>query len=516
MTHLIVIAAALGGLGLVLKSRLGVESLVDRIVGHSPDHLQSCIRDHLLKSCTSLGDILLRTARVRHLLSKRIDLTREELYLLTFDELFSLPPLHFKQTEIVFSRPHEYERGFENDRLETPLYLDFSNVFESVDTSISPYFSVPATPGEEIADIRPEISVDPMTPPSGQIVSYYFEFDTTETFTSPNAWRTPALHNPMQDPADGPACLIRSQALYCLITTKVRGENPLSSSFKFPFRAAAMRLPNRWSELDTDLMPVMAETLGFGLSKREIIDEVFQYIAYCYPWGSGSVPKRPADTFLCGMGSCGSTNGLAANYLTYNGIANRSIGGFDPITRTVQPGGGHAALEVFNEEAGDWFFYDPYFGIMTPGVCGADLQYSRDFKDIPIYPASDSPRYASFGGSQNLTLGHLFRFRRYLDTTSRTRPGRAFPMTVSPMNEAGIIGPRARHWTEKHEVDIDFPEEITIHARCRAIFSNVCPTEWFHKTGNVALEISKISGWAQTRFTVPVKRLMTERYGRRK
>ncbi len=43
------------------------------------------------------------------------------------------------------------------------------------------------------AELWPTVALHPVEPTDGRSVEYYFEFDTVDTFDSPNFWRSPQL-----------------------------------------------------------------------------------------------------------------------------------------------------------------------------------------------------------------------------------------------------------------------------------------------------------------------------------
>ena len=98
--------------------------------------------------------------------------------------------------------------------------------------------------------IYPTVSIPRLKGKDGTEALYYFEFDTSPSFNSPNLWRYPVLKPIFGRGTQVPQNLgSRAGLSFDVFTTPQRNVDGHANEIRFPFRATAMRLPD-WSELD--------------------------------------------------------------------------------------------------------------------------------------------------------------------------------------------------------------------------------------------------------------------------
>jgi len=335
----------------------------------------------------------------------------------------------------------------------------------------------------------PVVSIPEIADPDGEDALYYFEFDTSPEFDSPNFWRYPALL-PYADRDD----LTGRQGLpFFVLRTTHRGVDGHSIRIEFPFRASAMRLPNDWSQLDFNEMQRHARGLAYGLQGRDAVDEVFAYARQIYFWASDTVHRSPLDTFTAGLGECGHVNDLAGALLEMNGYRYRNISGFNPQARVTYPGGGHSAVEVFDGEA--WSYLDSYLDVLTDGVPAARLGDSK-YADLPIYALPESYHDGPLGTM--LTLENLFAYRTYYDKLNRL-PAASMLLLEGNEEVYGLQWPLnvAPEWSPREL----FADELTIHVRARYIFAGGESLAHVSEPAPAPSQI-RVSPWGHTSFTV--------------
>ncbi len=300
----------------------------------------------------------------------------------------------------------------------------------------------------------PLVSVPPATDAGGNRLLVLFEFDVAPSFDTPNLWRTPVLL-PVFEQTDRSS---RRGAAFRLQTALET--NGLDNSVRFPFRASAMRLPLREEEMTQDEMTRHARALAWGLTGEARIAEVFNYVRTLYHWSSDLLPHTPYDTFVSGMGECGYVNQIAGTYLEMNGGRYRSVSGFNPLARAVFPGGGHTAVEVWNEVAQTWSYLDSYLNLRLDRP--VRLAFETSQAEARIY---DLPPELHDELGPSLGLAELFRFRTYFDLATRAPQ---MPMTALENEDEYGLG-----WSlleaPEYTADQLWPKEISIHVRARYI-----------------------------------------------
>lgn len=341
--------------------------------------------------------------------------------------------------------------------------------------------------------LRPQVSVNRAFDAEGREAFYYFKFDTDPSFTSPNLWRYPALIN-----VDAvPDRRSRQGALFNVLQSPQRDVTGREAQITFPFRASAMRLP-QWHELSFGEMEKQARALGYGLRSSDMLQEVFSYVVHTYPWASDESNMTAFDIFTRGLGECGHINDLAGTFLEMNGLRYRGVAGFNPLVRQAKPGGGHSAIEVYDPDAMTWSYFDPYLGILVPGMSAQKIAYSRDLKDIPIYELYGAlPQI-----DERVTLRDLFRYRIYYDKRARL-PMANMPTLFGRETSYGLDW--ALREAPQFSADQLFPEGgVRIHVRARYIFSDVAPKHYAKPLGQPAHIVA--SPWSVTSFVAPTPR----------
>jgi transglutaminase-like putative cysteine protease len=337
------------------------------------------------------------------------NLDQQDVELLSDEELESSPAI-LRDYEKAFAR--EPSSQF-TPKVVDPAYPGFTYRHVAISTS----FSAPNIEVDLSDPMFPVVRVPEVKGPDGNPAFYFFEFDTTPTFDSPNSWRYPALQV-STDQAGFQNLTGRAGLALDVLRPAQRDEFALSNEVRFPFRATAMRLPDRWSELTYDELERHALGLGYGLSPRDMISEIYRYVRHTYVWGNDTLTRPPLDTFRAGVGECQAINSLMGTMLELNGLRSRIVAGFNPKFRIVSPEGGHSAIEVFDPQTGVWSYVDSYFDLMLLGVSAEHLADGKaSAANIGIIEVARADHQVRFGDW--ITLGKLFKYRVYADTIVR-------------------------------------------------------------------------------------------------
>ena len=320
--------------------------------------------------------------------------------------------------------------------------------------------------------LRPTFWADTLKP-TNERRAYWFEFDTTPAFTSPNVWRSPILAmreglldarelagEPMAPDRQNRA-VNQGLTLSPLMTLDPFAAND-SPVMRSPFRLSAMRLPTRRAALDWTEMQRQAMALGAGLPREALRREIFDYVRHVYGWSLDTRDRHGPETFMAGMGGCGHVANVAATYLELNGVRTRKVAGFNPKLRSVWAAAGHTALEV-QEESGDWSYFDAYLGYYTPHISAKEIADGRGPYTLPYLTLP--PRVAAKVGFELYELSKLFRYRIYFDTFARLPQVNAPRLAWREAAYAADLQPLAHEttWT----ADDLLPPSDKIHVRVR-------------------------------------------------
>lgn len=339
------------------------------------------------------------------------------------------------------------------------------------------------------AGVRPGVSIPRIHDEDGREALYYFEFDTSPLFNTPNFWRYPALV-PLMDKVN---LTVRDGLQFLLLQTPHRGIHGNANAVTFPFRASAMRLPEDFAALDFEALQRHARALIDGLEGQEAIGEVFRYVRQTCFWAADTLERAPLDTFRAGMGECGHANDLAGTLLEMSGYRYRGVAGFHPVVREIYPGGGHSAIEVHDGRG--WSYLDSYLDIMAPGIPASRLRESR-YGELPVYPLPEEERGGRLGS--HVTLRELFAYRIYFDKLGRLP-------TINMFSLGGDEESYGLQWPLElapefapHEL---FPAQIRIHVRARHLFAGGARIE--HVSSPLPWpQEAMVSPWGQTSFVV--------------
>ncbi|MFC1610912.1 transglutaminase-like domain-containing protein [Myxococcota bacterium] len=457
------------------------------------------------------GETITPEEAIAGLLAAGVGLTEHELRLLRPQEL-GLELVPAPRAPTVDSSARFSRENRVNDTLSSYRY-DLEPRIVAARRIPAPEFIWPPEPGTTAGSLQPRISVRPLTQPGG-VTNYYFELDTSDRFTSPNSWRSPILHNCNQAPdVDN-----RSQVVFCLFRSADREVDSTLASVEPPFRVSAMRLPARWRDLSAVELEKTGLALSYGLSRDRAVREIFEYVSHIYMWATNTSYRHPHEVFLAGIGSCGFTNGLAGLFLDLAGVRSRVVGGFNPIVRTVVPGGGHAALEVLDTSGQGWTYYDPYFDVLLPGVSAAGLEHDAVASSIHVLAIRDTaartgndipPDFPWGTTGEDLELSELFRFRQYGDHFGRTGGG-LVPMTalVGSEDSLGADWPLLTPSQRYAATDL-FDDSLRIFVRVRVVVTADLTAHWIgEKTDHREPDIRAASDWRITSFVVPVHSLL--------
>jgi hypothetical protein len=354
----------------------------------------------------------------------------------------------------------------------------------------------------------PKVRVAEVATADGTRPLYFFEFDTSESFDTPNFWRYPSLMPTNFSPLAGlrlePLQNLSSRSglsfdIFRATQRNVRGHD---NEIRYPFRASAMRLPNDWGDLSFAELERHAFALGYGLSPHQVIEEIYRYGRHSYAWGDDTVVRTAVDVFRTGLGACGAVNNLIGTLLEMNGIRYRIVAGFNPKLRVIFPDGGHSAIEVLDPESYEWSYVDAYFDILLAGTSAATLaSLQRGAAAIPAAWLQKPHHQAIFG--KMISLGQLFKYRTYGDQHSR------LPM-ISMLRLNSGAGEReyGRGWTlnvvEPQTVDVLFAERRTIYVRARYITAEGHTIQPLGEPPQVLAPSHKVkaSPWATTSFEI--------------
>lgn len=375
-----------------------------------------------------------------------------------------------------------------------------------VDSELAPpTFEEPASPGDVIADLRPVVAVKPIEHEPGEVVGYYFEFDTVATFDSPNFWRWPTLV-PVHDEED---LLVRQGRTFALLRTWQRDAEPGEPKMQFPFRVSAMRLPEDRASIDAAEFDRHARALAWGLEVDQAAEEIFQYVQHTIQHARDARSRNPLEVLVRGMGECGGTNACAAAILERHAIRARRVAGASLAARLVQGRSGHTATEVWLDDGLGWSYFDPYFDFYFPGVSAAVLADDETACStlITIFPRPLQDEHGP-----GVTLAQLFGYRQYMDHFQRQAMANMFQLGDGHA-EFGLDWPllEARPAPELTEL---FPETIRVHVRARYVITNGSVLRYARayrsdeERAVIRQDEPRLSPWATTHFDVPVRRLL--------
>lgn len=294
----------------------------------------------------------------------------------------------------------------------------------------------------------------------------YYEFDTNPNFNSADLWRFPTL-SPLNTQEDK---TLRSGQVFNIFKTSNALLPGPDGAMKTPFRISAMALPAGGDASFTQ-MAKYAQLLGYGLDHDETISEIFSVNSQRIEQGSDTYKRNALETFSAGIAECGHLNNLTGVMLEMNGIRYRMASGFNPILRTKVPGGGHAGMEVINA-AGNWEYVDPYVGVHASGVMAKDLSNSK-YGEMRIFKTPPE-MVGTYGLSEWVTLGHLFRYRTYYDPAKRVPMARAIRLEPSEQSYAKMLSLRVLSDDDILRPRTDIPKQVKIYVRARYVVSDTC------------------------------------------
>ena len=389
--------------------------------------------------------------------------------------------------------PTSYQRS-SSPAMATPHVVssdgDFNRYYAApgVEVSIDPSLAPPRLELGDTDTLHPYARLLDGSYPEG--ADFYFEFDTSPGFDSPNFWRQPALI-PQTFPPDLTG---RAGLGYDLFLSHIRSVTNAPSA-RFPFRVTAMALNVGWNALDFETLAKFSQLLGYGLQEADLVREVFtlnrQRILYSYE----TTKRAPIDTFKAGLGECIHANELAGTMLELNGLRFRTVGGFNPTVRNIYPGGGHASIEVLRSD-GTWEYMDPYLDAY------ASKTNAENFRERPLGSTVvftvDKRKYRSGELPDAVTLADLFKYRIYSDSADRLPP-------ATMLQLIGDEQAYGRDWSlrqiEPHEtldLDRDVPDRFKVYVRARYVVSR-CKISHDVSCGDPE---ARASAWADASFDV--------------
>jgi hypothetical protein len=487
-------ADALAALACAGVVAIGVIAFVD---GRVLIRKNAEIAASLAQAQLSLGEVQARLARIEQQTGKsaRIRLLFPEL---TDSDLASLSEPETSLAPLAASaRTASFERKL-SPAMATPHVVSaegpYSRYFSTAKAEVKIGPALP-TPGLEITDadsLYPTVRITGTLP--SRHVNFYFEFDTSSDFDSPNFWRSPALI-----PSTFPPDLTGRAGLgYNLFQSHIHGvETP--PVVRFPFRVTAMALPMAWDSIEFGTLAKFSQLLAYGLEEEAAKNEIYAVNRQRVVYSDETAKRNPLDTFKAGLGECIHANELMGEMLEINGYRYRTVGGFNPTFRNAYPGGGHAAIEVLNGKK--WEYMDPYLDHHVPGLGMIDFSHHPVGK--ALIARVDRSKFPS-EQIEDLTLGNLFRYRLYSDAAGRLPPATMFQLV-------GAEDRYGRDWElrkllpdERLDIDRDLPKQVQIHVRARYIATTCVVSQGVSCVDPLA----SASPWAQANFTIdPVKLL---------
>jgi hypothetical protein len=451
----------------------------------------------LAQAQLSLGDVQGRLARIEQWRSKsaKIRLLFPEL---TDTDIASLDEAETSLVPFVASpKAANFERAL-SPRMATPNVVagqgPYSRYFSARDTEVTIDSTLP-TPGLEIAgadSLYPTVQMTGALPSSH--VNFYFEFDTSSSFSTPNFWRSPALV-PIAFPPD---LTSRAGLGYNVFLSHIRSpEN--SPVMHFPFRVTAMALPMQWNTIGFETLTKFSQLLAYGLEDKAAKNEIYVLNRQRVVYSDETLKRNPLDTFKAGLGECIHANELMGTMLEINGYRYRTVGGFDPTFRNAYPGGGHAAIEVLNGKK--WEYMDPYLDNYIPGVGITD--FSHHPVGNTLIARVDRTKFPS-AQIEDLTLANLFRFRMYSDAAGRLPP-------ATMLQLSGAEDHYGRDWElrkitpdERLDIERDLPKHVQIYVRARYIVAACAVSQ----AVSCADPTARASEWAQASLTIEPLKLL--------
>lgn len=378
--------------------------------------------------------------------------------------------------------------------------------------AVDPSLAAPHVSIDLSDPLYPVVSVERVRG-AGNRALFYFEFDTSPDFNSPNHWQYPALMPSAlvaaADRQSGNPDVNRTDGAGTFDTSFVRqrAADGTERRVRFPFRVTAMRLPPIRSDLTFDEMERQAIALGYGLDEGATIEDIFRYVRQTWVWGDDTLTRRPINVFRAGVAECASFNALVASLLEMNGIRARLVSGFNPKYRVVAPSSGHTALEVFDARTRSWSYLDPYLDVLLSGVSAERLAQDKTARGIPM--SSILPQHRPMFGAQ-LSLAQLFDYRVYGDTLSR------LPMTSmltlrSQRGEARYGTTWELNVATPRPLDELFPVVLVIHVRVRYLIGSGELVQYAAPEPALLLPKapSRASPWAHASFTVNPRALLS-------
>ena len=371
------------------------------------------------------------------------------------------------------------------------------------DSSLSPLaFQRPSAPGELISELRPLIIVAPAVVAEGQVVNYFFEFDTQPSFDSPNVWRYPMnCHATRESDLTS-----RVGYGYSLFYSRLRDVDATRNRVRFPFRVTTMRLPRSWHDLHYSQLRRQSQAIGWGLDEREAIREIYEYVRYhYYDVYRDSVWRPPIDTFRAGLGGCGHMNALAAAMLELNGIRVRALSGHNPTMRAAHAGAGHSACEVYSSADRRWSYFDTYLDVYLPLVGVADFAKTPGLEKVVVHRITEKTLIAKLG--EHLDIGELFEVWTWRDPFGRA-PKRTLEQLGDRHDRYGL------EWMidarPTYAFDELFAETTTVHVRARYIITNgrVVDLPARIRDYDARDETFAVSPWSVTSFVVHPRRML--------
>jgi len=465
------------------------------VEGSSVDGLKNEHIATLMQRQRDFGQILYSEAELQYFSIPALEFAAQHL---TIEDVGYRP----KQRHLEPTLPRKRMQGDQDSYYLLPTLVE-----AEVTSQLPPLrFRTPAEPKVVVDSCYPVISVVPPHNPNGMVINYFFEFDTSPEFNSPNVWRYPMNTHACFDEN----ITSRRAYRYVLFFSALRDVDSTNETVRFPFRVTNMRLPSDWDSLTYEEMAKQGFALGYLQAEAATVREVYEYVRYhYYDTGNDAKVKHPIDVFWSGVGQCGYVNDLAGTFLEFNGIRYRTISGFNPYVRSRLSGAGHTAMEVYQTRTGKWGYVDPFLDIFLPDVPVAEFPRSDRAKRIKIHNVKNE-----WGGElqehvgKSVELNELFRYWKMVNPHGRAG-NRSVLHLLGHWNEYGM------DWEIEGKRDY-LPEDVfestkQIYVRARYILTDGREVRHYNDITNLddKSEIYLVSPWATTTFIIQPLMILT-------
>jgi hemerythrin-like domain-containing protein len=379
------------------------------------------------------------------------------------------------------------------------------------DTASEVDATIPTPDLEMIAtdQMYPKLSITHNSEVDVKVVDYIVQIDTNRRFSSRNTLTYPRLAPVLQ----GIDLVDRLNVPMRAGFSSLR-DYTASQEITFPFRVLAMAIDLHKSVISIEDLAALAHVLQVGLSTRDAIFSVFNYVRQAIFVGGNLVEVNPLDTLASGIGACGAMNDFAGALLELFGIRYRCVGGFNPTTRVFYPGGGHTAIEAWDGET--WIYLDPYCDIVLVGgaamFASSPVGHSHVIQPPSIPTIALSPELEKL--FHNFTFAELFKYRIYGDKEMRSPMAWMLSLKGSEARQEDAVAYTEANygldWPLRPSLALklkpNLPKTLTIYVRARCVVANRPIINMGEVSDFEDQEVS-LGPWGYTQFTIRPREL---------